>query len=64
MRFVDHVRTADADHDVFRVVRHADDFMGNNLPDGQDEIVVVEQQLVALNVDAVVQLAFRPFFNK
>ena len=59
VRLVDELRTADANENIFGVVRHADNFMRDNLPKGDNQVkTAVEQQMVDLNVNRLIHNAF------
>ena len=61
---VDHVAAADADKEVFRVVRHADDLVRHDLTRGNDEVVaLVHHTAVNFHADRVMPEAFRDFFQ-
>jgi len=60
---VDDVGTAHADHDVLGVVGHAHHFVGDHLPDGEYQIVILEEDLIGFDADFVVQFALGEFLN-
>ena len=65
MAFVDALDAAGADENVFVVVRHADDFVRHDLPDGQNQLVSAAGDEVGnLRGPRKVHRAFGDFFHK
>src|SRR6476646_4025499 len=65
MTAVDALAASGANEDVLVVVRHPDDFMGHNLPDGKDQIkAAASNQTIYLRGPRIIQLAFRLFADE
>jgi len=65
MAAVDRLAAAGAHEDVLVVIGHANDFMGHDLTDGEDEIeATIRNQSVHLRRPSIVELAFRLFQNE
>ncbi len=63
MGFVDHIGAAHANHDILGVVGHAHDFVGDDLADGENQVIVVPEDIVCLDLDFVIHLAIGEFRN-
>ena len=57
---IDHGSAAAADKDVFGIIRHTDDLMRHDLPDGNDQIIRrVQKAAVDLNINCGINQALR-----
>ena len=64
VRFVDHIAAADADKEVFGVVRHADDLVRHDLTGRNDEVIAfVHHAAVDLYADGLVPEPLCDFFE-
>ena len=64
VRFVDHIAAADADKQILRVVRHADDFMRHDLTGRNDEVIAfVHHAAIDLHADRFMPEAICDFFQ-
>src|SRR6204780_5638382 len=62
---IDRVAASRADKNVLVVIGHANDFMGNNLADGKNEIeTALRDEPVHLRWPCIVQFAFRLFADE
>src|SRR5258708_28275884 len=65
MAAVDALAASGPHEDVLVVIRHADDFMGHDLADGEDKIEAsLSDEPVHLRRPWIIQLAFRLFADK
>ena len=64
VRFVDHIAAADADKQIFRVVRHADDLVRHDLTGRDDEVIAfIHHAAVDLYADGFVPEPLCDFFE-
>ena len=64
VRFVDHIAAADADKQVLRVVRHANDLVRHDLTGGNDEVIAfVHHAAIDLHADRLMPEAICDFFQ-
>ena len=64
VRFVDHIAAADADEQVLRVVRHADDLVRHDLTGRNDEVIAfVHHTAIDLHADRLMPEAICDFFQ-
>ena len=64
VRFVDHIAAADADKQILRVVRHADDLVRHDLTGRNDEVIAfVHHTAIDLHADRFMPEAICDFFQ-
>lgn len=60
MRFIDHIRTANPNKQIFGVVRHPDNLMRNHLPNGEYQIIRgIQNHLIDFHINGFTPNSFR-----